>query len=201
MLDKEIIRKVKNGDRKAFDAFCVEFYAGLISYARVFLSEEWAEDVVQDVLYSVWQKRDTLKEEDSVRSYLFRSVHNCALNYLKLQRHSDDFREWNKKRIAELALSSSDWDSNAALRKLYAGDLRERLTEAIEGLSSRQSEIFRLSYMMDLSSKEIGERLGISPRTVESHLYEALKYLRARLLSGGDWIPISLFWLLLWLTR
>ena len=178
MLDKEIIKKIKQGDRESFNSLCSGFYARLISYARLFLSEEWAEDVIQDVFFSIWRNREKLDENLSINSYCFRAVHNMSLNYLKSKKHSDDFREWNYDRIAKIALSSIDVERDSVLGKLYDGDLRKRINEAIDSLPQRQKEIFNLSYVEEMTSKEISKRLGISSRTVESHLYQAMKHLR-----------------------
>ncbi len=189
MSDKSLIQKIKNGNREAFNSFCSSLYPNMIAYAQIFLSEEWAEDVVQDVFFSIWQNRKRLNENFNVNSYLFRSVKNGALNYIKLQRHSNDFREWNYQRIAEATLTSIDFEKDTVLKKLYESDLRNTLNQAIDQLSPRQREIFKMSYLDEMSSKEIGQALDLSPRTVESHLYEALKTLRKHL-SSDKMVPV-----------
>ena len=79
-----LVARIKDSDREAFDQLCRERYASLISYARLFLSgvnASWAEDVVQDVLFGVWQNRKSLREDDaSVQAYLIRSVYNRCIN-------------------------------------------------------------------------------------------------------------------------
>ena len=71
-----LISRVRAGDRKAFDELCRKYYAMLVSYARLFLRDVWAEDVVQDVFYNVWQRRETLDDSNSLYKYLLRSVYN-----------------------------------------------------------------------------------------------------------------------------
>ncbi len=171
---------IRLDDRAGFDEFCCASYPALLSYAKVFLPEEWAQDVVQDVFFSVWQKRDSLSGE-AIRPYMFRSVHNRCLNCLKSRERSHDFRKWNEERIAEMALAAGDYDRNPVIRKLYDGDLRASLNAAIESLPPRCREVFRLSYIEDFSAREISSMLGISVSTVENHIYAALKYLRKRL--------------------
>ncbi len=180
-MKNEAANKMKTQDRAAFDAFCRESYPALLAYARVFLSEEWAQDVVQDVFFTLWQKRDTLVIGDGIRSYMFKSVHNRCVNCLRNQDRSRDFRKWNENRITEMALEAGDYDRNPVIRKLYDGDLRTSLKAAIESLPPRCREVFRLSYIEDCSAKEISSRLGISVRTVENHMHAALKHLRSRL--------------------
>ncbi len=170
-------------DRNSFNEFCSEIYPALLSYARVFIPEDWSYDVVQDVFYSVWQKRDLLRDDNSggVRAYMFRSVRNRCLDYIKSQERSDDFRKWNEAKIAKMAIASADYENNPVIRKLYDSDLRASLKEAIESLPPRCREVFCLSYIEDYSAKEIGNMLGISASTVENHVYAALKHLRRRL--------------------
>ncbi len=177
----ELIRKIKAGDRKAFNLFCMQEYSALETYAMMFLSDEWASDVVQDVLFSTWQRREFLDENSSVHNYMLKSVYNRCLNYLKKQTLADTHREWNDRQINLMLHSVSDIDSNATLRNLFDGDLRRSLNDAIKSLPAKCREVFCLSYIEDMSNKDIADKLGISVRTVESHMYTALKHLRSLL--------------------
>ena len=85
--------RIRNGDRKAFDELCGRYYAMLVSYARLFMKDDWAEDVVQDVFYNVWQNRAALDDSNSLYKYLLRSVYNRALNYLDKNRRAGDYRQ------------------------------------------------------------------------------------------------------------
>ena len=161
--------RIRNGDRKAFDELCGRYYAMLVSYARLFMKDDWAEDVVQDVFYNVWQNRAALDDSNSLYKYLLRSVYNRALNYL------------DKNRRASMGSAYYAPDNSPIIRKLYSDDLRASLDAAIESLPPKCREVFRLSYLEDLSNREISERLGISQSTVENHIYSALKQLRQKL--------------------
>ncbi len=186
---------VRIKDRNSFNEFCSETYPSLLAYAKVFLTDEWAQDVVQDVFYSVWEKRDIL-DENGIRPYIFRSVHNRCLNYIRNQSRSGGFREWNEAEMAEIAVVAGDYEKNPVLKKLYDGDLRENLREAIESLSPRCREVFCLSYIEDHTTKEISEKLGISTSTVENHIHLALKQLRSRL-NLNDLYSIAVFAIIL----
>ncbi len=175
----ELVKRIKKGDRSAFNTFCKIEYPALEAYAMMFLSDEWAEDVVQDVLFQTWQRREFLDENSSVHNYLLKSVYNRCLNYLKRQSLSQTHREWNDRQINLVLHSVSDIESNSALRNLFSGDLRRSLAEAINSLPPKSREVFCLSYIEDMSNKDIAEKLGISVRTVEAHMYSALKHLRS----------------------
>lgn len=180
-----LITLIRTGDRNAFDTLCRERYASLISFARLFLSgvnQSWAEDVVQDVLFGVWQNRRKLREDDtSLQAYLLRSVYNRCINYLKRARRINMFSSEYEERL--LALAGDCWspDRNPVIRSVFNADLRDIITEAVSKLSPRCKEVFTLSYIDNLSNKEISERLGISLSTVENHMYIALRNLRSSL--------------------
>ena len=86
-------------------------------------------------------------------------------------------------------------DNSPVVQKLYNDDLRASLDAAIESLPPKCREVFRLSYIEDLSNREIGEQLGISPRTVENHMYAALKQLRRKLSKEQLLLLLSLLFM------
>lgn len=67
MTEIEQVRRIRKGDRKAFDFLCREYYAAFVSYARMLLPKDGAEDVVQDVLLNVWSRRESLVEDRSLQ--------------------------------------------------------------------------------------------------------------------------------------
>ena len=182
-MEKLRILKIKEGDGAVFDQFCLELYPNLISYARIFLPEEWAQDIVQDVFFSVWENRERLDEESSVKSYIFRSVHNRALNFIESQKTSYSYRQWNKNRIIRLSMNTSNYESNPVIHNLYNSELRTNINKAIQSLPERQREVFILSYIELMSNQQIADKLGLSLRTVGNHMYLALKSLREKLSS------------------
>ncbi len=180
-----LITRIKASDRTAFDELCRERYVPLISYARLFLSgldSSWAEDVVQDVLFGVWQNRRRLRDNDAeLHAYLLRSVYNRCVNYLRRARRLQMFNnEYEEKMLSVLGDCWSP-DRNPVIASVFNADLRDIIAEAVGKLSPRCREVFTLSYLESLSNKEISERLGISLSTVENHMYLALKQLRMSL--------------------
>lgn len=100
MTELELVRLIRKGDRKAFDILCREYYAAFISYARMFLPADGAEDVVQDVLLNVWSRRESLVEGRSLQGYILRSIYNAALNKLSKDKSAADYRQWYRTSIA-----------------------------------------------------------------------------------------------------
>lgn len=184
-MQQDILFLIKSGDREAFNSLCRERYVSLVAYARLFLSgveRSWAEDVVQDVLFGLWQNRKRLKGSDGdLQSYLLRSVYNRCMNLLKRARRANLFSDEYESRILSMLGDCWSPDRNPVIMSVFNEDLRDLIGEALGKLSPRCREVFTLSYLENLTNKEISERLGISLSTVENHMYLALKQLRASL--------------------
>jgi len=177
-----LISRVRAGDRKAFDELCRKYYAMLVSYARLFLRDDWAEDVVQDVFYNVWQRRETLDDSNSLYKYLLKAVYNRAINYIWKHKRDTEYRSWYGSQIDRMVFDYYDPDKNPILAKIYDNDMRQQLRQAVDELPDKRREIFRMRFFENMSNKEIGERLGLTVSTVENHMYLALKNLRDKLL-------------------
>lgn len=176
-----LVERVRRGDRTAFNELYRLHYQPLRSYGELLLDVDEAEDVVQDVFLNVWLHKEGLDDAQSLRGYLLRSVYNSALNILKKRSRSDDYRSSCRQEIEEMSYRHYDPDASDVIRRLYSKDLKEEIRAAIDALPPRCREVFVLSYLSDLPSKEISLKLGISLSTVDNHIYAALKQLRKRL--------------------
>lgn len=176
-----LVERIGKGDRIAFNELYRRYYPSLRSYAELFLDEEESEDVVQDVFLNVWLRKEGLDDSLSLQGYLLRSVYNSSLNILKKKGRSNDYRSMYEQEIEEIGYKYYDPDTNDVIRKLYNQDLRAEINAAINSLPARCREVFTLSYLHDMPSKEISLQLGISLSTVDNHIYSALKLLREKL--------------------
>lgn len=176
-----LIKKVRQGDRAAFDELYKIYYLSLLSYATLFLSKEEAEDVVQDVFLNVWLNKERLDPSLSFRSYLLRSVYNSSLNQIKKKNYSSEYSSIYRKEIEEMGYLYFNPDANDIICQLYNKDLHKQLEHAINSLPEKCRKVFSLSYIYDVPSKEISRQLGISVSTVDNHIYTALKLLRKKL--------------------
>lgn len=190
-----LVERLRKGDRIAFNEIYELHYLSVRFYANLMLDDGDAEDVVQDVFLNLWLHRDGLDDALSIRGYLLRSVYNSALNIFKKQKHADNYFSSYEKEIEEMGYTYYDPDSCDIIRRLYNEDLRTGLQAAIDSLPARCREVFTLSYLQDMPSKEISKMLGISLSTVDNHIYSALKQLRDKL--GGYKAGLALLVLLL----
>lgn len=157
-----------------------KYYTNLLFYATRIVGEEEAEDVVQDVFVELWRRQESMNIGDQIQAFLYRAVYTRALNVLK-HREIKDTYEAVMLDIHQKRLEFYQPDSNDVVKRIEDGELRRSLSEAINELPDKCKMVFKLSYLHDMKNKEIAETLGISLRTVEAHMYKALKLLRDRL--------------------
>ena len=167
----------EEGDFGRFDRIYHEYAARLVVFARRFVTEKFAEDIVQDVFVRVWQQGRFRLPSEELSRYLYRSVLNACRNSI---RHELVVSRYVRTSLAELRLGEVEYE----LRILDEprNEREDVLRALIEQLPERCREVFRLSWYEDLKSAEIAERLGISHRTVDAQLYKALRFLRERML-------------------
>lgn len=158
-----------------------KYFLPLVKYAQLFVQVQPAEDIVQDVLVYLWENKKSIQIHTSLDAYLFRSVYQRCLSYLKRQNLLTKHHSQLEIELRQEEMRFFDTDQNEAIRSLFMNDLKKDLDTAIEALPERCRQVFELSFMRDLRNKEISEMLNISVNTVESHITNALKTLRAKL--------------------
>jgi RNA polymerase sigma-70 factor (ECF subfamily) len=161
----------------AFEKFFKAYFKSLHSYAFVMLQDEsMAEEMVQQVFYRIWIRKEQFRVHTSARAFLYQAVHNECLNYLKHQKHKLSHRNHllhvNKHQID---------DDNAGTR-LELNELEAELQRAIGSLPEKCRNIFYLSRFEGLKYREIAAELGLSVKTVEAQMSKALKVLRKKLI-------------------
>lgn len=169
-----IVNRLINKDKRAFELVFNQYFSTMVLYGCRFMdTKEEAEEIVQEVFLKFWERCETLSLDSSIKSYLYRSVHNTCLNVLKHEKVKNSYRQHV---IAHMESTyEQDW-----VQEDKEG-LVERIREEIDKLPPRCSEIFKLSRYEGLKYQEIAEHLEISVKTVEVQMGKALKVLREKL--------------------
>lgn len=168
--------KYKLHNEEDFEYLFKALYAPVCLYGQSIVSDSDAvEDIVADVFHKVWEKRESMNEQDSIKSYIYRAVHNSCLNFIR------DTKKFSKEEFKD-ELSSNDIE-----KKIEQSETEMRIMHVIKNLPDKCREVFELSRFEELSHKEISEKLEISTKTIENHITKALKILREQL---RDIIPI-----------
>lgn len=166
--------RIREGDREAFKVLFQTHYEALCRYAfRYVDSPEVAEDLVQDVFFDVWKRRAAWQPTHSPRAFLYGAVRNQTLNHLRRVRA---FRRLDEPGEPGEPLSLENPEAS-----VHYEELRQDTERAVLELPPRCRDVFILSREHELTYPEIAATLGISIKTVETHMGRALQHLRERL--------------------
>lgn len=169
-----LVERLRNKEEAAFATVFNAFYPVLCGYANKYLNDaDSAEEIVQDVFVKFWEKCESLAPDSSVKSYLFRSVHNTCLNHLKHLKVRDAYRQY--------VVNYMENESTYAYGIHEEPELGEKIEAAISTLPPQCQRIFRMSRFDGLKYQEIADSIGISVKTVEVQMGKALRILRDRL--------------------
>ena len=151
---------------------------------RITGSAEDAQEVSQDVLWTVVRKIDTFKGESALGSWIYRITANAAYQKLRGRRGKDEI-SWEALLPAfdadgHLVEPVRDWSQSVDDPALQA-EARRRLRDAIDSLPSEYRTAFVLHDMEGMSNPEIAETLGISLPAVKSRVHRSRLFLRHRL--------------------
>jgi RNA polymerase sigma-70 factor (ECF subfamily) len=176
--NQQLMDGIRKGDINAFEELYKQYYIFLCLVAEhIVRNRSDAEEIVSDVFVRLWNIREKITINTSIKGYLVKAVHNTALNYL------ERFKVINKSNDS---LSSSDskllaWDSDYPLGQLYEKEIMIILDKSINALPERCREIFILSRSHDMKYIEIASKLGISVNTVKTQMKIAIAHLRKNL--------------------
>ena len=177
--DTEILMAIRQGDERVFERLFKQHYASLCRYASTIVKDlDDAEEIVQTVFVTIWEKRLTLEIIQSLKSYLYRAVHNHCLNRLK----HNKIKEVHQEYVGYLG----EQHYEAVTEVIERNELEIKIKEAIEKLPEQCKIIFKLSRFEELKYQEIANQMGLSIKTIENQIGKALKIMRIEL---ADFLP------------
>lgn len=179
-----IIQRMIGGDENAFKYFFDSYYEDLCNFVNGYLRDETlSEDIVQSIFIYLWEKRDSLLSNSSIKSYLYSASKNKSLNFLR--------NEKNKNRIeGEIFAQPELFSEEKADSFIEFEELKTLISKAIDVLPMQCKTIYQLSRDEGLSNKEIAEKLGIAVKTVENQMTIAIRKLKDSLQPYKDQIFI-----------
>ena len=209
VMEEQLIKKLRKGDEKAFRLLYDRHYVLLCRFANQILNNAaLAEEVVDDVIFYLWEHRSEVEIRYSIRAYLMRAVRNRCLNELQSQSHREELHL-----SSFLSPESMDFldflfvDDKQPLGMLLEQELEDELKRYVNqakgadvvifvgGIDELPLECRRVFYKSRFEQKkyeEIAEELGISVNTVKYHIKNALAFLQKRL---GNYLKLLIVYI------
>lgn len=176
------LRLVTDEGIQDFEAVFKTNFKNLHAYAISLVKDAAnAEEMVQNVFVRLWEKKEQLDIRQSATAYLYRSVYNECLNYLKHQKVKTAYQQFMLHR-------SHDQTATAAGR-VQLSELQQQLNKALSELPEQCRSIFQMSRFEEMKYQEIADKMGLSIKTIENQMGKALRLLREKL---ADYLPLLL---------
>jgi len=172
--DEKLMQEIKADNMFAFDILYKKYSKRLYLFGYSILkSQEETENLIQDVFLNLWEKRNDVERDASVKYYLFSIAYNSAITLIRKKTRESEFINYLK--------SLPEINEEPTNLKIEFNDLTNKLEEIIQELPQRQKQVYLLHRVKGLKYSEIGEQLKISTNSIETHMSRALKTIRAKL--------------------
>ena len=175
-MDEQVdLKALSEGSVKDFDTLFRLYYPkAKVFLASILGNDEEAEDLAQDTFVRLWQRREGLVMVHNLNAYIYQIVKNILFTHLEKQ-----------KRYASVSLDDThDIMTTEDVEKIvFAKELEKIINVTIEQMPPQRKRVFCMSRREGHSIEEISKELGISKRTVETHISAALVTLRKVIMS------------------
>jgi RNA polymerase sigma-70 factor, ECF subfamily len=179
--DFNIVKDIQEGNIKTFEEVFINYYPFLQKFAEGYVSNgDEADDIVQSVFLSVWERKEKLKEDTNLNNYLITLTKNQCINYIKHLKAKQTYLQNQTCNINELLLNYYALEQLNE-DKLIFNELSKSIEKAIDSLPGQCHEIFVMSRFENMKYHEIADRLCISVKTVEKKMSISLEILRVAL--------------------
>lgn len=171
--DEQLVDFLKSDNSTAFEEIYNRYWYKLlgVAYHETGTREE-AEELVQDLFETIWQKRH-VSVIRHLSSYLVVSIKNLSINYIKSQITQRKFQEYLIYNEIRQSYSTDE--------SVQFADLSKAVDEAMKKLPEKSVEVFKLSRFENQSVKAIATQLNLSEKAVEYHITKSLKVLKEQL--------------------
>jgi RNA polymerase sigma-70 factor (ECF subfamily) len=173
------VARARAGDEGAFRGLVERHAAAVFRVAyRITGNEHDAEDVVQEAFLKAWKQLATFEDRSSFGSWVHRIAANCAYDALRAR----SVRRAGLAESSDEALAALRAEAPLADRLVQSSEVQRRIGAALGRLSSLERAAFILRHFEDLSTREIGQSLGVGESAAKQSVFRAVRKLREALL-------------------
>lgn len=177
----DILERIRSKDVSAFEKFYKQYfkryYIVAFKYTR---HHETSQEIVHDTFLKIWNDAPVLKITVSFESYIYRSVINACLNYIKKEKRDSEQQQKFLTEFEEVEEADDE-----------PGRLENRLIlieQALGQLPPQCKKVMMMSKFQKLKQQEIADKLGISIKTVKNHLTYGFKKIREQLMDSNAFL-------------
>ena len=155
-------------DASNFEGVFKTYFGPLCNYVNSYIKDwENSREIVQGTFLKIWENKDSIQINTSVKSYLYSSVRNRMIDYIRSNKKLDEY----KNTIDVDAVTEDIEEMNSFL-------IREEILRSMDKLKPKMRKIFSLSKIEGLTYNEIAAYMNISKRAVEDNVAKALRLLK-----------------------
>ncbi|SRR5258706_8962942 len=170
--DQRLLGDLRNGSKDAFEQIFKRYWHRLYVIAKSKVSHDEAEEIIQSIFSSLWEKRASLAITQ-LSFYLQTAVRNSIINLIRSRVTQQKYWDYYKTFIpGQQAITENEVEFD---------DLNEAVEEAVNHLPEKSKKVFRLSRFEGRSNAEIAKLLRVSEKAIEYHLTKSLRDLRVHL--------------------
>lgn len=174
-----LINEIKRGSNIAFKKLFDEYYSLMCSLAFEYVNDYFtARTIAEDVMLTIWEKKENLHITCSLKQYLLKSTRNRSIDYLRQNNNSRNFLNIDDIDAAHTTCFLSEED---LFEQIISDELEIKIHDLINKMPEECRNVFVLSRYDGLQNQEIANRLNISINTVKYHIKNALSNLRIEL--------------------
>lgn len=178
MQTTQLVKRLNDGDHHAYKFIFDNYYALMCSIAYEYVEDyHTSQNIVEDVMLAIWEKRKQLNISTSIKSYLLTSVHNKCIDHLRSQSREAEVVSLE----SEIGSSSCYIPDQEMFEQIILTELENKIEEIIQSMPEECKRVFLLSRYGNKSYAEIADELNISVNTVKYHIKKALSLLREEL--------------------
>ncbi len=176
MTDEALMEELKNGSDKALQLLHQRYAPLVFALAARSLGPSGADDIVQDVLLSVWSSRATYQpERGQLRPWLLEIAHTRIANELRRRR-----RHPSEPMPLDLSGPAADGEAGPEVAA-WQTQRQNALNAALAELPSAERQALRLAFFEDLSHSEVAAFLRTPLGTVKTRIRSGVGRLFRRL--------------------
>ena len=175
--DVELVARICNSDQKALELLYSSYYSRLSRFiARVITREDLIDEVINDVMYVVWEKAKSYNHQCKPSTWIFGIAYNRARQALR------DANRNNEESLENLIDNGISFEDDRSILKQL--EMSDWLLPALGKLTPDQRAVIELTYFQGLAYSEIAEVMACPENTVKTRMHHARKKLATLLVSN-----------------